>query len=59
MTAFDVTPLTLGEPAPLRGPELAAARRDSAPIRGILFGLAIVTPIWAAAGFGIAALLSL
>lgn len=59
MTTYDVGSRPLGDPAALDGHELAVARRDSAPIRGILFGLAIVVPIWVAAGVGVAALLSL
>jgi len=58
MTTYDIGS-PLGERAVLEGRELAAARRDSAPIRGILFGLAIVVPIWVGAGFGIAVLLNL
>ena len=59
MTTYDIGRRRLGEPSALEGQELAAARRDSAPIRGILFGLAIVVPIWVGAGVGIVALLSL
>ncbi|RWZ59607.1 hypothetical protein ELQ92_12320 [Labedella populi] len=59
MTTYDVSTRPFGEQTPLEGRELAAARRDSAPIRGILFGLAIVVPIWIGAGIGIVALLSL
>ncbi len=58
MTAYDVSTRPFGEPTALDGPELEAARRDSAPIRGIVFGLAIVVPIWIAAGVGVFALLS-
>lgn len=58
MTTYDIGS-PLGERAVLEGRELAAARRDSAPIRGILFGIALVVPIWIGAGIGIAALLSL
>lgn len=59
MTAYDVSTRPFGEQTVLEGQELTAARRDSAPIRGILFGLAIVVPIWIGAGVGVAALLSL
>jgi hypothetical protein len=59
MTTYDVSSRPFGEPTPLDGPERAFARRDSAPIRGILFGLAIVAPIWIGAGIGVVALLSL
>lgn len=59
MTTYDVGTQPFGQQTALEGRELSAARRDSAPIRGILFGLAIVAPVWIAAGFGIAALLSL
>lgn len=59
MTTYDVSSRPFGDPTVLEGRELSAARRDSAPIRGILFGLAIVVPIWVGAGFGVVALLSL
>ena len=59
MTTYDVGTRPFGDQTVLEGRELDAARRDSAPIRGILFGLAIVVPIWVGAGLGVAALLSL
>jgi hypothetical protein len=59
MTTYHVSARPIRDVAPLEGTELASARRDSAPIRGILFGLALVVPIWIGAGFGIVALLSL
>lgn len=59
MTTYDVGTQPFGQPTVLEGTERAVAHRDSAPIRGILFGLAIVVPIWVGAGFGIAALLSI
>jgi hypothetical protein len=58
MTTYDIGS-PLGEQTLLEGRELAVARRDSAPIRGILFGLAIVAPIWIGAGVGVVALLNL
>ena len=58
MTTYDVGTRPLDERPVLEGRELAIARRDSAPIRGILFGLAVVVPIWVGAGLGVAALLS-
>jgi hypothetical protein len=59
MTTYDIGTTPFGEPTILEGRELEAARRDSAPLRGILFGLALVTPLWVGAGIGVAVLLSL